>query len=94
VIRVLLADDQELVRDGFALLSEREREVLLCVTRDRSNAEIADELHLSEATVKTHVASVLRKLGLRDRVQAVVWANESGVVRAGASASYRSKFLQ
>jgi DNA-binding NarL/FixJ family response regulator len=64
-------------------LSERELEVLGLVGRGRSNAEIADELFISLATVKTHVRHVLAKLGLRDRVQAVVFAYEAGVVRAG-----------
>jgi DNA-binding NarL/FixJ family response regulator len=66
-------------------LSEREREVLMAMTRGLSNAEVATELYLSEATVKTHVAALLRKLGLRDRLQAVVWAYESGVVVPGAA---------
>lgn len=65
----------------LAELSEREQGVLLCIARGRSNSEIAKELFVSEATVKTHVAAVLRKLRLRDRVQAVVWAYESGLVR-------------
>jgi DNA-binding NarL/FixJ family response regulator len=64
-------------------LTQREHDVLLRLARGRSNSEIGRELFLSEATVKTHVAHVLRKLALRDRVQAVVYAYETGLIHPG-----------
>ena len=68
---------------GLDQLTEREHEVLRLVAKGMSNAEIADQLYLGEATIKTHVGRMLMKLGLRDRVQAVVLAYESGLITPG-----------
>ncbi len=89
ITRRLLADYVRRPRAGapssqsIASLSNRETEVLRLIAAGLSNAEIAGRLYLSEGTVKTHVASVLAKLGVRDRVQAVIHAYETGFVQAG-----------
>jgi len=70
-------------RPRLAALTDRERDILLRLGRGMSNAEIAAELFLGEATIKTHVGNVLAKLELRDRVQAVVFAYETGVIAPG-----------
>ncbi|MES9536681.1 MULTISPECIES: response regulator transcription factor [unclassified Actinomadura] len=71
------------VAERLERLTDREREVMAAVARGSSNSEIAKELFIGPATVKTHVSGILTKLGLRDRAQIVIFAYESGLVEAG-----------
>ncbi len=73
------------VEDDVARLTDREREVLCSLASGKSNAEVAMSLYVGEGTIKTHVSHILTKLGLRDRMQAVVFAYESGLITPGGT---------
>lgn len=75
--------------DPLAGLTERERQVLIEVARGASNAEIAEQMYLSEGTVKTHVGRILSKLGMRDRIHAVILAYERRLIRPGTPQTFQ-----
>lgn len=79
------SDSNPALGERVERLTERERDVLGCIGIGLNNQEVAAELGIGAATVKTHVSSVLSKLGLRDRAQAVIFAYESGLVKVGSS---------
>lgn len=83
-LATVLPDEQKAPAAILDSLTEREREVLVLMARGRTNSEVATDLFVAEATVKTHVGRVLAKLGARDRVQAVVTAYETGLVSPGS----------
>jgi DNA-binding NarL/FixJ family response regulator len=86
MLPTLLAGRPAVATSGdLSRLTDREREVLLLLARGRSNAEIGEELYISETTVKTHISHVLSKLGRRDRVQAVIAAYELGLLTPGST---------
>ncbi|MFD0855376.1 response regulator transcription factor, partial [Actinomadura adrarensis] len=72
----------EPVAQHIDALTEREEQVLAAVARGRTNGEIADEMHITLSTVKTHIASLMAKLGARNRVEIAMWAYETNRVRA------------
>ena len=80
IARFTAAQPQQAAQVSVDVLTEREQTTLLCLARGLTNAEIAAELFVSPETVKTHVSNILSKLGLRDRISAVIWAYEHGLI--------------
>ncbi len=80
IARFTATQPQQAAQVSVDVLTEREQTTLLCLARGLTNAEIAAELFVSPETVKTHVSNILSKLGLRDRISAVIWAYEHGLV--------------